>query len=129
MNLAKKYVRELTQIKNQFDPTSTGKKERLVELLIKEKSITDSDLIKLHETLLFLKAHPSHKRLLRSVSNLQKKTNNNILQSIQRRKEEGIFEQTGVAGTCITATFSYTLVVWLSKEYPKHIYFDSFGAY
>lgn len=128
MNLAKKYVRELTQIKNQFDPTSTGKKERLVELLIKEKSITDSDLIKLHETLLFLKAHPSHKRLLRSVSNLQKKTNNNILQSIQRRKEEGIFEQTGVAGTCITATFSYTLVVWLSKEYPKHIYFDSFGA-
>ena len=78
MNLAKKYVRELTQIKNQFDPTSTGKIERLVELLIKEKSITDSDLIKLHETLLFLKAHPSHKRLLRSVSNLQKKTNNNI---------------------------------------------------
>ena len=128
MNLSKKYIRELTQIKNQFDPTSTGKKECLLELLIKEKSITDSDLIKLHETLLFLKAHPSHKSLLNSVSNLQKKINKNILQSIQRRKEEGIFEQTGVAGTCITATFSYNLVVWLSKEYPKHIYFDSFGA-
>ncbi len=128
MYSSKKNIRELTRIKNLFDIISIEKKEQLVAILLSEKSFTDSDLLKLHETMLFLKAYPSNKAFLKKVIQLQNKVNQHILHSIRRKKNEGIYEQTGVLGTCVNATFSFELVVWLAKEYPKHVIFDSFGA-
>lgn len=128
MNSAKKNIRELSRIKTKFDPISIKKKEFLVSTLLKEKKIEDSDLLSLHETLLFLRAYPANFTSLKNLIRLTFKTNPSILHSIRRKKTEGIFEQTGVMGTCVNAAFSYELVVWLAREYPKHVSFDAFGA-
>jgi hypothetical protein len=128
MSSSASYVRELTEIRNRFDTHSIEKKERLLTLLLNENKISDRTLLKLHETLLFLRAHPSYKSILKLAEKLQQQTTFQITSSIRRKKTEGVFEQSGIKGTHVVATFTYELLVWLIKEYPQHVYLDSFGA-
>lgn len=128
MASARKHLLELTTLRNKFDLISQKRKEQLVALLFKEPSFSGASLLHLHDTLLFLKAHPTSKEFLMQVEKLFDKTGKQIIRTIRKTGDDGPFDQSGIIGTTVIAMFSYELLMWLTKEFPNDVYLDSFGA-
>jgi hypothetical protein len=91
-------------------------------------TIRDAELlIDLHERLLFLRAYPPNARTLKQVETQLKK----IEKSAERlRKADADLsplddpEVSGIAGTTVTSNFSYALVRWLVRKYPRQVSID-----
>ena len=91
-------------------------------------TISDAEsLIDLHERLLFLRAYPPNARTLKQVETQL----NKIEKSVERlRKADADLsplddpEVSGIAGTSVTRNFSYALVRWLARQYPRQVSID-----
>ena len=90
--------------------------------------IDDADLlIRLHETLLFLRAYSHGPRVLKRVEK--------ILKTFKQRVDElraaeldlsatDDPEVSGIAGGSVTSNFSYAIVRWLIAKYPSQVSID-----
>jgi hypothetical protein len=84
-------------------------------------------LIRLHETLLFLTAYPPNKQILSKLEHALGSFEERIL---QLRASGGDLspldapEVSGIAGTSVTSNFSYDIVRWLVKKYPRQLSID-----
>ena len=90
--------------------------------------IDDADeLIRFHETLLFLGAYPSNARVLKQVEETLKTFNKRV----SRLRDAGVDlsplddpEVSGIAGTTVTSNFSYAIVRWLVARFPTQTSID-----
>jgi hypothetical protein len=85
------------------------------------------DLIRLHETLLFMRAYPRGPRLLKQTEKLLKRTE--ALVENLRKTDADISalddaELSGIAGGSVTSNFSYSIVCWLVAKYPAQLSID-----
>ena len=113
-----KLLERLDQWKRQFDPTRTAELEILLAAIAAEKFAGARDLIGLHETLLFLRAYPASDRVAAMADE--------ILFAFEKRIAEGLdpFEEpevSGIAGTSLTAVFSYEVARWLAALDPRRV--------
>src|SRR5436190_14516074 len=91
-------------------------------------TIRDAEsLSDLHERLLFLRAYPPNARTLKQVETQLKK----IEKSVEglRNADSDLSplddpEVSGIAGTSVTSNFSYALVRWLARRYPRQFSID-----
>src|SRR2546423_5977446 len=86
------------------------------------KSLTD-----LHERLLFLRAYPPNARTLKQVETQLKKVEKSV--EGLRKADADLSpldnpEVSGIAGTSVTSNFSYALVRWLVRKYPRQVSID-----
>src|SRR5437764_7068377 len=96
--------------------------------LVPSSKVTDADsLIQQHERLLFLRAYPPNTRTLKQVETQLKR----IEKSVERlRKADADLspfddpEASGIDGTSVTSNFSYALVRWLARKYPRQVSID-----
>jgi hypothetical protein len=130
MSLLPKQVRAFKDIRNRFEPEALLQKESLLSALLQSPAWPVNSLSDLHETLLFLEAHPHSPAFLKQVRLALKSCCRQILDALQKGNKVALrlFDQSGVRGTSVTATFSLELCSWLHHTYPKAIRFDSFGA-
>jgi hypothetical protein len=84
-------------------------------------------LIGVHERLLFLRAYPPNARTLKQVVTQL----NKIEKSVEglRKADADLSplddpEVSGIAGTSVTSNFSYALVRWLARKYPRQVSID-----
>jgi len=84
-------------------------------------------LIRLHETLLFLRAYPPSARVLNQVEKILK----SFGPRVSHLRESGAdltpldeVEVSGIAGTSVTSNFSHQIVRWLVAKYPSQVSID-----
>src|ERR1041385_6227543 len=91
-------------------------------------TIKDAEsLIDLHERLLFLRAYPPNARTLKHVETQLKKIEQRVagLQKVDADLSAlDDPEVSGITGTRVTSNFSYALVHWLARKYPRQVSID-----
>src|SRR5262249_39088357 len=115
---------ELEQHKTLFDHQSARRIERLLHLLAARSFDEIQPLIRFHETLLFLFAHP-HDRKTRT---LTKKLLDGFELRVARLRRAGAdmttfdyIEYSGIDGTEIRGRFSYDIVLWLASRFGEAV--------
>src|ERR1700730_14771838 len=86
-----------------------------------------SDLIRLHEAVLFLRAYPHDERVLRAAERLLDSFDRRIERLSRSGDDLSAFdapEVAGVAGTVIGTDFSWDLVRWLLRRHPNDVRVD-----
>jgi hypothetical protein len=123
------FVTQLEQARAQIGVVPEKKLEQeMVRLLsAADRAAVGKDaesLIRFHDLLLFFRAFPVGIRVLRLADALLGRIETNIKAVLAAGADPDDFapeEVAGIAGTVVEATFSYPIVCWLVKRYPKAI--------
>jgi len=95
---------------------------------VPSSKVTDAaSLIQQHERLLFLRAYPPNARTLKQVETQLKKIERGV--KALRKADADLSplddpEVSGLTGTSVTSNFSYALVRWLARKYPRQVSID-----
>src|SRR5579883_3328794 len=105
----------LDEWKSRFGVEDTARLERLLEAVARRRYREPADLIRLHETLLFLRAYPRSRRVARLTDS--------ILFSFAGNDDDAFAapEVSGIAGTSINAVFSYEVACRLAALHPAEV--------
>jgi hypothetical protein len=109
----------LDKWKSCFDATRASELESLLGVIATARFADPGALIRLHETLLFLRAYPLNAAIVRLTDR--------ILLSFAERVaglDLSAFQEpevSGIAGTSLTAVFSYEVVRGLAARHPKNV--------
>jgi hypothetical protein len=110
----------LEQYKSRFDPASAGQLETLLAAIASQRFSGAEALIRLHETLLFLRAYP----LTHEVARLADSILFSFAGRIAPDADPAPFEESevsGIAGTSLTAVFSFDVARRLAALHPRNI--------
>jgi hypothetical protein len=119
-------LNQLNALKNQFT-IEDGK--RLVALLerIAGMRIDDADsLVRLHELLLFVRAHPHNFSVLRGAESALKSFPSRIRKLLEQEVDLSALEHpklSGIAGMSVTDSFSFPIVNWLTHRSAEQLSF------
>lgn len=127
---SKQLIAQLEQLKLRFDPGSTKQIERLLKSLRTFIPPDTESFLRLHETLLFVRAYPQSRTvvrvseaLLRQFPTLVRNADDEVdLESLDHP------ETSGIAGRMVVDTFTYFTVSWLSRYFSRQVdfYWDWF---
>jgi hypothetical protein len=126
-NTLEQLLVQLDELKRDFDRNSRA---RILKILaqLERRRFADADaLARFHETLLFIRAYPQSAQILQRVEK--------ILSSFSTRVETlseasanlsplETVEASGIAGTSVVDTFSYSITRWLVKRHPSQVSID-----
>ena len=100
---------------------------RALRALAKAKFTDAGELIRFHETLLFLRAYPASAGVLKLVEAILKTFAQRVSQLGKSDADLSPLddpEVSGIAGTSVTSNFSYAIVCWLAAKYPTQLQID-----
>ena len=121
-----KLLATLDELKRRFGRGDS----RLIQTLrrLSRARITDAEsLIQFHEALLFLRAYPPNARTLKQVETQLKKIEKSVAALRKADADLSPLEDpavSGISGTSVTSNFSYALVRWLARKYPRQVSID-----
>jgi hypothetical protein len=110
--------------KTNFGPSGTEQLERLLTAAAKWRPSTPADAIRLHETLLFLRAYPRSPRVARLADQILFRFADRIARLESAGADTEPFEApeiSGIAGTSLGAVFSYEFACSLAARHPRRI--------
>lgn len=111
-------------------PSSIRHRARLAGVLSKlgrRRFKTTEELIRFHEALLFLRAYPQTRQLLHDAEALLRTFQHRVKSVCDAHDETNAFsepEVSGIAGTSLTAIFSYPIARWLARRFPLEVTID-----
>ena len=108
----------LDEWKSRFGPTGDGRLERLLSRIARHRFRDAQSLIRLHETLLFLRAYPRSAEVARLADQILFSFADRIGDDLEPFEEP---EVSGIVGTSLTAVFSYEVARRLAARYPRAI--------
>jgi hypothetical protein len=113
----------LAAMKGQFGGDAARRTVSLLERAVKNRFRDPADLIRLHETVLFLRAYPQNPRVVHLADQ--------ILFSFSGRlpRDRDAFEDpeiSGIAGTGLSTNFSYDVARSLAARYPLSIDWENY---
>ena len=107
----------LEKWKSRFGPPGDGQLERLLGAAAQRQFRDAASLIRLHETALFLRAYPRNPEVARLADAI-------LFSFAGRVTELAAFEEpqiSGIAGTSLSAVFSYEVVRRLAARHPRNL--------
>ena len=124
-------LNQLDRLKTQFDQKSAQRVANLLKRLGRLKVDDPDSLIRLHELLLFIRAHPHNSAVLTQADAELRKMPIRISQLREGGRDLSSLEHpdiSGIAGTSVKDTFSYPIVRWLVERRPSQVdfYWDWF---
>src|SRR6266481_6114204 len=117
---------ELEELKRSFG-NGDAKLLRALRVLAKAKFTGAAEVVRFHETLLFLRAYPASAEVLKLVERILKTFEQRVS---QLRKNDADLspldnpEVSGIAGTIVTSNFSYAIVCCRAAKYPAQLQID-----
>jgi hypothetical protein len=112
-------VDRLESWKSRFGGPGTRKLQRLLAQVAAHRFRTPADLIRLHETLLFLRAYPRSPAVARLADRILFSFADRVAGCDISAFEEP--EVSGIAGTSLCAVFSYAVARRLAARHPRSI--------
>jgi hypothetical protein len=119
--MADKLLERLDEWKRSFGPPESGALERLLASAAKRRFAAPADLIRLHETLLFLRAYPRTPEVARLADAILLRFERRIAAVGADLAAFEVPEISGIAGTSLSAVFSYAVARRLAQRYPRNI--------
>lgn len=117
---------ELEELKRRFGAAPRRLEQKLRALGRCE--IDDADeLIRFHETLLFLRAYPSNAKVLKQVEKMLSTFESRVSKLREANTDLSPLddpEVSGIAGTTVTSNFSFAIVRWLVARFPTQLSID-----
>jgi hypothetical protein len=117
---------ELDLLKNQFDTNQTRKLATLLKRLRQLKISDTQSLLRAHEILLFIRAHPANTHVLRSAESQLR----SFVKRVVDLEDQGFDlselvdpEISGIVGSSVIDTFSYRIARWLVERNPGQVRF------
>src|SRR5580693_5886609 len=110
-------------LKRDFTPSTQSNTLKLLTTLSRKNFSDAPSLIRLHETLLFLRAYPANEKTLRLTDNILASIQNKVA----RIPDSDPFEEpdvSGISGTAFSAIFTYDIARWLAARHPRHVNID-----
>ncbi|HJX91487.1 MAG TPA: hypothetical protein VJ372_13385 [Pyrinomonadaceae bacterium] len=128
-----KTLDQLDSLKTQFGVNQSRKISSLLTQLHRLKIQDPYSLIRLHEVLLFLRAHPHNAALVRQTETLLRAFPIRLVKLQEQGVDLSALEHpdvSGIAGLSVTDTFTYPIVRWLQQRNPRQIdfYWDWFES-
>ncbi|HMD69735.1 MAG TPA: hypothetical protein VKF41_00245 [Bryobacteraceae bacterium] len=108
---------QLEKWKSRFGPPGDGQLERLLATAARRQFRDAASLIRLHETALFLRAYPRNPEVARLADSI-------LFSFAGRVAELEAFEApeiSGIAGTSLSAVFSYEVARRLAARHPRNL--------
>jgi hypothetical protein len=108
---------QLEKWKNRFGPAGDGQLERLLAAAARRRFRDPASLIRLHETALFLRAYPRNPEVARLADAI-------LFSFAGRVADLPAFEEpeiSGIAGTSLSAVFSYEVARRLAARHPRNL--------
>ena len=118
--MSREILENLESWKSRFDPAGAADLEGLLTAIPREPFSGAEDLIRLHETLLFLRAYP----LSEKVATLADEILFAFAGCLPEDANLDPFEEpevSGIAGTSLTAVFTYEVAQRLAALHPRHV--------
>ena len=120
-------LNQLDELKRRFDAQARTRAEKMLARLAKRRFTDAGALIRFHEILLFMRAYPQSPDIL----SLVEETLASFPQRVAMLRGAGVdlspFEEgevSGIAGTSLTANFSYPVARWLALRHPAEVTID-----
>jgi len=113
--------------KTTFTKEAAGRLKRILEQLESTKLKSTESVIRFHELLLFVRAHPHNSEILRLSERLLGSFSNRI--DLLKRSGSDLtafdyIEYSGIAGTAVTGHFSYDVASWLVSRFHRAVDVD-----
>src|SRR5580658_3697771 len=128
---------QLEAAKSRFDSNSAGLITKLLSQVSKLELNDPHQLIRFHESLLFLRAFPHAPSLVARVENLLNTFHRRIEELRSANADMSVFDDfdtSGVAGTTMQDTLSFDVASWLVGRVPRRVeiawddYWDDYQA-
>lgn len=122
--------RLLDRLEELKRPTGAHDPARVIRVLreLGQRRFKDAGaLIRFHEALLFLRAYPQNPRMLREVEALLRSFSERVENLPGADEDTDAFsdpEVSGIAGTSLTAIFSYAIARWLAMRHASEVEID-----
>ena len=116
--MSRKLLDRLDEWKIRFGPMGNGQLERLLAEIAGHRFRDAHSLIRLHETLLFLRAYPRSAEVARLADEILFSFADRIGDDLEPFEAP---EVSGIAGTSLTAVFSYEVARRLAGRYPRAV--------
>ena len=122
---------QLDELKTKFGPEEARRVESLLRRLSIHKFRDTDSLIRYHELLLFVRAYPHSRSVMRAAEKELRHFSKRVAALSDEGVDTGVLEHpqvSGIAGTPVTDTFSFYIVRWLMQRYAAQtrIYWDWF---
>ncbi len=118
---------QLEEAKRRFDSDGQMQTIRLLERLSRSRFQDAASLIRFHEILLFIRAYPASAELLKKSEAIL----NSFIERVEQMRAADLdlaqfwdAEFSGIAGTEISAVFSYKVACWLAYRFQKTVEVD-----
>ncbi len=125
MNKSGSLISQLFSIRNRYGIKFSSQKINLLNELSREPVKSKKALQSYYDTLLFLIAYPDNKSIYQLASQSLQHLNSYI--QAHENIKAGLFNS-GITNTSLCAAFSFEIVKWLRKKYPKNIKLNTFEA-
>jgi hypothetical protein len=115
---------QLEKWKSRFGPPGDGQLERLLAAAARRQFRDAASLIRLHETALFLRAYPRNPRVARLADAILFSFAGRVAQLEAAGADLSAFEEpeiSGIAGTSLSAVFSYEVARRLAARHPRNL--------
>lgn len=127
MSSADSTLRKLEAAKRKFDARSQARLAPIISGLKTVKVPNPDELIRLHETLLFIRAYPASARTAKLIDQILKRVESWIAGLSDNDADLSALDDpgvSGIAGRSVTSNFSYPVARWLVAKYPAQVSID-----
>lgn len=118
---------ELDELKRSFSPEGRAHALKILSRLERRRFQEADSLIRFHETLLFMRAYTQGAQILRRVEKILASFVERVETLGDAGRDLTPFEEvevSGISGTYVQDTFSYSITRWLVKRYPSRVSID-----
>jgi hypothetical protein len=122
-----KLLDQLEEAKRRFDEKGQAQILRLLERLSRSRFQDASQLVRFHEILLFIRAYPPNEAILKQTEALL----GSFLERVESLRATDADmspfdypEVSGIAGTVVSAAFSYKIAQWFVQRFPGAVEID-----
>lgn len=126
-DIVEQLLDRLDEFKRRFDDRGAAQALKTLAQLERRRFTDAASLIRFHETLLFIRAYPPNASILRRVESILHAFVNRVYYLIEADADLSPFEAvevSGIVGTWVEDTFTYSITRWLDKKYPTKISID-----
>ena len=123
----KRLLDQLDDARRQFRPNAEITTHRLLRRLSKITSTDPEDLLRFHELLLFVVAYPQDSQNRRIAESLLRNFSARVGKLRAANADLSMLETPEVSaidGTWVTDTYTFPIVSWLAKRFPRRLQFD-----